>query len=96
MPVEGRAIVEARIASASQLPLLDFGAKRHLAGSDDHLRFLDDRFPDWITHHVLSFGDLVIGVGVGAVASGLLHPGTGRRPLLSDGPGDGYRVRRPG
>lgn len=79
MPVEAGAIVRARIATAQELPLLDFGAKRHLAGSGDHLRILDDRFPEWITHHVLSFGDLVIGVGVGAVTAGLLHPSTGRR-----------------
>jgi hypothetical protein len=79
MPVEARAIVQARIAAPADLPLLDFGAKRHLAGSGDHLRILDDRFPDWITHHVLSFGDLVIGVGVGAVVAGLLRPAVGRR-----------------
>jgi len=78
MPVEARAIVQARIARASELPLLDFGAKRHLAGSGDHLRFLDDRFPDWITHHVLSLGDLVIAVGVGAVVAGLLQPAAKR------------------
>jgi hypothetical protein len=79
MPVEARAIVQARIATPADLPLLDFGAKRHLAGSGDHLRILDDRFPDWITHHVLSFGDLVIGVGVGAVVAGLLRPPAGKR-----------------
>jgi hypothetical protein len=78
MPVEAGAIVRAGIAKPAELPLLDFGAKRHLAGNGDHVRVLDDRFPDWITHHVLSFGDLVISVGVGAVASGLLHPPTGR------------------
>jgi hypothetical protein len=79
MPVEANAIVRARIAKPAELPLLDFGAKRHLAGGNDHLRILDDRFPDWITHHAVSFGDLVIGVGVGAVAYGMVHPATGRR-----------------
>jgi len=79
MPVEASAIVRARIATAQDVPLLDFGTKRHLAGAGDHLRLLDDRFPDWVTHRVLSLGDLVIGVGVGAVTAGLLHPTTGRR-----------------
>ena len=79
MPVEATAIVRARIAKPTDLPLLDFGAKRHLAAAGDHLRILDDRFPEWVTHHVLSIGDLVIAVGVGAVTAGLLHPGTGRR-----------------
>jgi len=87
MPVEAGAIVRARIASPDELPLLTFGTKRHLAGSGDHLRILDDRFPDWMTHHVLSFGDLVIGVGVGAVTSGLLHPATGRRRRRRRHPG---------
>jgi hypothetical protein len=79
MPVEGSAIVRARIATAQEVPLLEFGTKRHLAGAGDHLRALDDRFPDWVTHRVLSVGDLVIAVGVGAVTAGLLHPATGRR-----------------
>jgi len=79
MPVEGGAIVRARIATRDELPLLDFGTKRHLADSSDHVRVLDDRFPDWVTHRVLSVGDLVIAVGVGAVTAGLLHPATGRR-----------------
>jgi hypothetical protein len=79
MPVEGGAIVRARIATAQDVPRLEFGTKRHLAGDGDHLRLLDDRFPDWATHRVLSLGDIVIGVGVGAVTAGLLHPATGRR-----------------
>jgi len=79
MPVEGTAIVRAHIATAQEVPQLQFGTKRHLAGPGDHLRALDDRYPDWLTHRVLSVGDLVIGVGVGAVTAGLLHPATGRR-----------------
>jgi hypothetical protein len=79
MPVEAWAIERARIATAQQIPVLDFGTKRHLADNEDHVRWLDDRFPDWVTHRVLSIGDLVIGVGVGAVTAGLLHPATGRR-----------------
>jgi len=86
MPVEAHAIAQARIATAAELPLLDFGAKRHLAGSSDHLRILDDRFPDWITHHVLSFGDLVIAVGVGAVVADLLRPAPGRRARVRPPP----------
>jgi len=79
MPVEGAAIVRARIATAQEVPDLEFGTKRHLADQRDHVRWLDDRFPDWVTHRVLSIGDLVISVGVGSVTAGLLHPATGRR-----------------
>jgi len=79
MPVEASAIVRAHIATREEVPDLQFGTKRHLATDGDHARWLDDRFPDWVTHRVLSIGDLVIGVGVGAVTAGLLHPATGRK-----------------
>jgi len=79
MPVEGHAIVSAGLAKAYEVPLLDFGGKRHLATGSDHLRALDDRIPDWMTHQVLSVGDLVITVGVGTVVAGLLRPPRRRR-----------------
>ncbi len=72
MPVEKHAIVAARVADAAEVPLLNFGNKRHLAGPGDDLRFLDDRLPDWVSHQVLSVGDLVITVGVAAIIAGLL------------------------
>jgi hypothetical protein len=73
MPVEAHAIVSARLASAADVTNLSFGSKRHLAHRGDHLRALDDTIPDWWTHEVLSFGDLVIAVGVAAVVAGLLR-----------------------
>jgi len=72
MPVERHAIVAARVADAADVPLLDFGNKRHLAGPGDDVRILDDRLPDWVSHQVLSVGDLVITVGVAAIIAGLL------------------------
>ncbi|GAC1530668.1 MAG: hypothetical protein NVS3B12_05510 [Acidimicrobiales bacterium] len=82
MPVEGRAIVRAGIARPEELTVLRYGAKRHLAQPGDHLRVLDDAIPDWITGEVLSAGDLVIAVGVGAVAAGLIRPRSSRRRRL--------------
>jgi hypothetical protein len=79
MPVEERAIVRARIASPDEVPSLEFGAKRHLARPGDHMRALDDAIPEWITHEVLSIGDLVIGAGVAAVVFSLLRAGRGGR-----------------
>jgi hypothetical protein len=73
MPVEGHAIVSARMAAAADVPNLDIGGKRHLAHAGDHLRALDDTIPDPVTHEVVSFGDLVIAVGIAAVISGLLQ-----------------------
>lgn len=78
MPVEGTAIVRAHVAAPEDVPLLRYGGKRHLAHQGDHLRILDDRIPDWLTHEVLSAGDLVIGAGVAAVVARLLR---GRRSL---------------
>jgi len=83
MPVEKHAIVAARVADAGEVPLLNFGNKRHLAGPGDDVRFLDDRLPDWVSHQVLSVGDLVVTVGVAAIVAGLLddprrHPRRGR------------------
>lgn len=74
MPVEAHAIVSARVASAEDVADLTFGGKRHLAGPSDHLRALDDTIPDWITHQVLSIGDLVIAVGITALVAALLSP----------------------
>ena len=87
MPVEGRAIVRARIATFEEVPSLEFGAKRHLAGPGDHLRTLDDAIPEWITHEVLSIGDLVLGAGVAAVVVSLLRTGRGRRHAGAVAPG---------
>ena len=95
MPVEKHAIVAARVADAGEVPLLNFGNKRHLAGPGDDLRFLDDRLPDWVSHQVLSVGDLVVTVGVAAIVAGLLedprrHPRRarvrGRHARLPDAP----------
>ena len=79
MPVEGHAIVASGAARAEDLSALTYGAKRHLAGPGDHLRALDDTIPDWLTHEVVSFGDIVIAVGVTVLVTGLLKPLGGRR-----------------
>lgn len=72
MPVEGHAIVSAGIArDPSEVSI---SGKRHLAIAGDHLRALDDTIPEWWTHEVLSFGDLVVAIGLAAVIAGLLHP----------------------
>ena len=73
MPVEAHAIVSAHVAAVADVPLLAFDGKRHLATNADHLRALDDTIPDWWTHEVVSFGDIVIAVGVAAIVAGLLR-----------------------
>jgi hypothetical protein len=88
MPVRSSAIVAAGLADKDEVANLDFGGKRHLEGPNDHLRWLGDIIPDWLLHEVMSFGDLVMGVGIAALACHLLQPPrtgqTGRhRPVQS-------------
>jgi hypothetical protein len=66
MPVRADAIVAAGIAERSELDDLDFTAKRHLERDDDRLMVLADIIPVAAgpLSQVLSFGDLVMSVGV--------------------------------
>jgi hypothetical protein len=74
MPVRASAIVEARVARPDEIATLGFGGKRHLEGRSDHLKALGDILPDWVFHEVLSFGDLVMAVGIADVFVHLLRP----------------------
>jgi hypothetical protein len=73
MPVRASAIVEARVARPDEIPTLGFGGKRHLEGPADRLKPLGDVLPDWVFHEVLSFGDLVMAVGIADVFVHLLR-----------------------
>lgn len=100
MPVEGPAIVRARIAPLEEVPMLRYGAKRHLAHPGDHLRVLDDSIPEWVNREVVSIGDIVIGVGAAAVIAALLRPRRGqlraRRSSGGESPGAGPDRRASG
>jgi hypothetical protein len=78
MPVRPDAIAEAGIAAPSAVDALDFGTKRHLETDDDRLTWLGDIVPVPLgAGEVLSFGDLVMAVGVADVIVHLLRR---RRP----------------
>lgn len=78
MPVRGEAILTVdRELTPAQLTGLDFGAKRHLEQPDDRLTFLGDVVPLQPFGQVVSFGDLILAVGLADVAFRLLRP-TGR------------------
>lgn len=66
MPVRADAIVQAGIADRDELDDLDFSAKRHLERDDDALMVLADivPVPAGPLAQVVSFGDLVMSVGV--------------------------------
>jgi hypothetical protein len=74
MPVRGSSIVAAHGASPAQVPRLHFGTKRHLEGPADHLTVLADVIPVPQANAVVSFGDLVIAIGIADVLFHLLRP----------------------
>lgn len=76
MPVREEAIVAAGIGEPGELATVDLGPKRHLADDSDRLMVLSDIVPVAATREVLSFGDLVISLGIADVAYHLLR----RRP----------------
>jgi hypothetical protein len=74
MPVRAEAIIASGAATAEELDTIDYGAKRHLEGDDDVLVVLGDIIPVPATNEVVSFGDLILAVGVADVIFRLLKP----------------------
>jgi hypothetical protein len=85
MPVRRSAVVAADIAGYDDLPDIKLKGKRHFEDEDDRLMFLADIVPVPVLHEVLSFGDLVMSVGVADALVHLLRPTPGRKPLLATG-----------
>ncbi len=85
MPVRPAAVVAAGVSSAEEAPSLDFGAKRHLERPDDRLMWLADILPVPVAREVLSFGDLVMSVGVASLLVNLLRPRGRHEVLQPDG-----------
>lgn len=79
MPVRRSAVVAAGIASWDEVDDLDMHEKRHLERPDDDLMVISDIIPVPMLREVLSFGDLVMVVGVADVLVHLLHPAPARR-----------------
>ncbi|MBW3668797.1 MAG: DUF5317 domain-containing protein [Actinobacteria bacterium] len=79
MPVRRSAVVAAGIAEWHEVDELELHAKRHLERPDDDLMVISDIIPVPVIHEVLSFGDLVMSVGVADVLFRLLKPRPGAR-----------------
>jgi hypothetical protein len=77
MPVRGDAIVASGYTTRDALDEIRFDDKRHLERDDDRLTFLGDIIPIPGVGEVLSFGDLVMSVGVADVIVHLMR--TNRR-----------------
>ena len=74
MPVRRSAVVAAGIAEWDELDSLDIHEKRHLERPDDDLMVISDIIPVPVLGEVLSFGDLIMSVGVADVLVNLLKP----------------------
>ena len=83
MPVRRSAIVAAGIVDDEEVDEIDFGTKRHLETDDDRLTVLGDIIPVPVLQEVLSFGDLVLAVGVADVLVTLM--GSRKRPPQREG-----------
>lgn len=85
MPVRASAIVAAGIAEWDELGELNYGTKRHMERPDDDLMVLSDVIPVPPLRQVLSFGDLVLSVGVADLLVHLLVVRRRPRGLTSGG-----------
>ncbi len=73
MPVRPAAVAAAHV---------DYGRLHHAEGPGDRLSWLGDVIPARRLHLVLSFGDLILAVGVADVVAHLLHR-RGRAPVVA-------------
>lgn len=87
MPVRGEAILTIdKSRTPGELTGIDFGAERHLEDSHGRLSFLGDVLPVPVLNQVLSFGDLILALGITNLVFRLLHPpdpSRRRRPLVT-------------
>ena len=71
-PVDPDAVIAAGLATEASIGTIELSGGRALAEADDHLRFLGDVIPVPVSGQVLSFGDLIILVGLVDVAAHLV------------------------
>ena len=92
MPVRPAALVAAGVAEPDEVGSLRIAGKRHLERPSDRLMIISDVIPARPLREVLSFGDVIMAVGLADVLLHLLRPpagntyaasGAGRRPAHS-------------
>lgn len=75
MPVRPAALVDAHLtASPAAAQFVRLRGERHVEKPDDNITFLGDIIPIPPMHQVVSFGDLVLSIGIIALIVGLLRP----------------------
>ena len=78
MAVRASSIVSAHAASPAAVAQLHLSGKHHLAKGSDDLVLLSDAIPVAPLHEVLSFGDLILAVGLADVLANLMRPAARR------------------
>lgn len=85
MPVNGEALVDANVATAADVASgIEFRGNRHLETNADFFTTLDDRIPVRLMTVVVSFGDLIVLVGLADITANLLL--ARRQRLIVEGP----------
>jgi hypothetical protein len=75
MPVRASALVDARLAvSEDRTQFVELRGERHIEEPDDRITFLGDIIPIRPIRQVVSFGDLVLGIGIVTLIVGVLRP----------------------
>ena len=95
MPVRESALRSAGAVESGVPVVIDTASKHHLQRPSDRLVFLGDIIPVEPLGEVVSFGDVVMAVGVADVVVNLLRPSAGRR-TRSDAEGEGEPIRAAG
>lgn len=95
MPVRPSALVAAGLTEPGRADEVALAAKHHLEGPSDRLVALGDVIPVRSLGEVVSFGDVVMAVGVADVVARLLAPPPGRRSRPA-GAGPLEAASRPG
>ncbi|HEV2768369.1 MAG TPA: DUF5317 family protein [Acidimicrobiales bacterium] len=93
MPVDEEAVVAAGVARAEELPRIDLEPPREWRAPEHRLVLLSDIIPVPALREVVSFGDLILAVGLANLVFRLLPPLVGP-PAPSRSPRPGGRRRR--
>jgi hypothetical protein len=76
MPVRPSAVVAAHLATVADEPAINYGYRHHQQRPSDKLLFLSDIIPIPVQplQQVVSFGDLILAIGVAATVAHLVQP----------------------
>ncbi len=84
VPVRAEALVEANVVQLSELPRVSLSGSRELISDSTVLAILGDTIPITVTKQVVSYGDLILLVGLADVIANAMRRRR-RRPVTNGG-----------